>query len=221
MPNMPTLIQTHTEPSVEPYVSGWPWSAAIKTPSWYLATAPSWFFWPGSGSILPCLGQSETEVRVKEPVGCWDVGWEVVLRTPQGSWEQINTHGFHTQMTTLWGQRSWWSTAGCCLKAEDGRGKLNQSRLFLSRWFFISAGLGRFRLPPLYCLHFRSSLFFLSLFLVSPWRAGMRGEIISVQALHHYLLSDKPLGHSITFLLSLLHCWEEKKEWTKEQDKKI
>lgn len=38
----------------------------------------------------------------------------------------------------------------------------------------------------------------------------MRGQIISERALHHYLLSDKQLGHSITLFLPVLHQWRKK-----------
>lgn len=69
-------------------------------------------------------------------------------------------------------------------------------------------------------VHFPALSFTLSSFLVTPMRTGMRGEIISAQALHHYLPSDKEPGHSITaFLLLLCQKGGGKTETQGQEDK--
>lgn len=89
---------------------------------------------------------------------------------------------------------------------------------FLFLFFYLRVFLA---FCPFVRLHFPTLSPSLSFFLVSPWRAGMRGQIISERALHHYLLSDKQLGHSITLFLPVLHQWRKKKKQTWGQEEKI
>lgn len=165
---------------------------------------------PGPGSFLVCVVQSEAAVEVQRSIRCWAEGWEVVPRVPEGSWERTNTCPnnalTHTHTTTVLGQRGWWSTTGHRFKDEVEREDSNCWRLFLSDT--LSPCVRSFLCICTPCLHFPTLP--LSFFLVSPWRAGTRGQIISAQALHHYLPSDKPLGHSITLFLPLLHQWGKK-----------
>lgn len=125
-------------------------------------------------------------------------------RGVMGANKHMYTQCAHTHMTTLLGSaglmdHSWASF--------EGRGLERKIELRLSL-FFLPLSLLVLSFLPI-CTSVSPFSFSLSpslsFFLVTPWRAGMRGQIISAQVLHHYLLSDKPLGHSITVFLSLVH----------------
>lgn len=158
--------------------------------------------------LLRCVVQSGAEVRARkanETLSCRVGKCARGAREVMGVHKHMWTHCSLTQTAVLQGSALLMEHSWALLEGLRKRNELAS------------------RIPLLVhqCVHFPALSFTLSFFLVTPMRTGMRGEIISAQALHHYLPSDKEPGHSITAFFLLLCQREGGKTETQGQEDKI